>query len=324
MRLPEPATLDRWLRIVVVLAMAWSLLAALAFAAWGGEDLWLHLRSAGPPLVLATIAVFVANHLLRFVRWHFMLRADGHSVSPSRGLSIFLAGLALLPTPGKAGVTIRSLLLLEEGVPVHVSLAAHFGERLLDLVVLLMLASVLIGPMVPGGILVMPVAIGVAGIVAIHAAPRSCRALHPRLGRFPRSRRLVDWSARFFEDAAHMLALRRLPAFLLLGLASNAVTGVLLWVALRDSPAAVALATAVGVVAVSHLSGSLSLSPGGLGGFELAMLGQLAALDVPAPEALAALAAVRIVTLWGSVALGWPLLWLGMRRLRRSPSAGRT
>jgi len=70
----------------------------------------------------------------------------------------------------------------------------------------------------------------------------------------------------------------------------------------------------VGILAVSHLSGSISLLPGGIGGFDLAMLAQLAAAGVAPLDAITALSLVRLATLWSSVLAGLPLLWLGLRR----------
>jgi phosphatidylglycerol lysyltransferase len=102
--------------------------------------------------------------------------------------------------------------------------------------------------------------------------------------------------------------------FLFLGAAANVCTGVLLWLVLRDLGTPIEALRAAGVVGVSHLSGSISLLPGGLGGFELAMLAQLAAFGVPATAALVALAVVRITSFWAGVVIGLPLLWIEMNR----------
>ena len=300
--------------IVVILAMLWSLGLVVAAATWGGEGARESLGSIGPRLALATLAAFVVNHALRFVRWHLMLRTEGRAPPWPRSLSIFLAGLALLPTPGKAGVAARTVLLADEGVAADVSLAAYFAERLLDLVGLLMFASVLVGRELPAYRWVVALAIGAVCIVAILVAPRACRAMRPRVARRERVARAVDWLAKFFTDAEDMLSGWRLPVFLLIGIAANAATGLLLWFALVFSPHAIDFARALGVLAVSHLSGSISMLPGGLGGFEVVMLAQLSSAGVDAVDALAALTVVRIVTLWASVAVGLPLLWLGMRR----------
>ena len=308
----DAAALRRLVVGVVALAAIWSLALLCAALWWGGDAL---LRAPiGPTLVGATVVVFVVNHVLRFARWHLMLRSEGYEVALRRSLGIFLAGLALLPTPAKAGVAVRSVLLLDAGVPVHVSLAAYFVERLLDFVGLVMLASLLVGAGFAGNRWLLGLAIGIAALVAIAIAQPILRAIRPRFTAFPRTVRALDWLLALLVDAGHMLGGWRLPFFLLLGLAANAATGVLLWIALGAAASPVDLAYALGVLGLAHLSGSITLLPGGIGGFELAMTGALAAAGVSVPLVLAAIAAVRVVTLWGSVAVGLPLLWLAMRR----------
>jgi uncharacterized protein (TIRG00374 family) len=312
--LPNRAAVLRLVRAVVVLGIAWSLVVLLAVLAWGSEALTRPSGAAAGAFALATLLSFAANHALRFLRWHMMLRAEGCAPPWRRSLSIFLAGLALLPTPAKAGVAVRSLLLLEEGVPVHVSLGAYFVERLTDLIGLVMLASLLLGA-ASGPSWVVPLLIGLTGLLLVFSAPAILRTWQPDAARSPRLAAAIDWFRRFFIDAAEMMAGWRLPAFVAIGAVANVATGLLLWFLLSATPAG-DLAAASGIVALSHLSGSLSMLPGGIGGFEAAMLAQLQVLGVPVAQALVALAAVRLATLWGSVAVGLPLLLNGMRRLR--------
>jgi uncharacterized membrane protein YbhN (UPF0104 family) len=238
----------------------------------------------------------------------------GTPVPWTRSLAIFMAGLALLPTPAKAGVAVRSLLLLDEGVPGHVSLAAYFVERLLDFVGLVMLASLLVGAEIAGNRWIPGLVIGATALVAIVAAAPVCRALRPRVARWPALARAIDWLLAFLHDATHMLGGWRLPVFLALGMAANALTGILVWLAAGGGAGLVDVGYALGVIGVSHLSGSITLLPGGIGGFEAAMMAALAAVGVAPASALVAVAIVRATTLWGPVMVGLPLLAQGMRR----------
>jgi uncharacterized membrane protein YbhN (UPF0104 family) len=304
----DARALARLVRFVVALAMLWSIAVVAGVLLLG--DASRPAFSIGPGLAAGAIAVFFVNHGVRFLRWHLMLRAEGHRLPWRRSLAIFMAGLALLPTPAKAGVAARSLLLIPEGVPVHVSLAAWFAERLLDLVGLLILASVLID--VPGGSLPFAIAVAFAGMLVVVAAPAVLRSLLPRLARAPRVQRALTWVHRCLVDAAEMLAGWRLPAFIALGALANVAAGLLVWLAL---PGAIDPGKAIGILAVSQLSGSITMLPGGIGGFDVALLAQLSAAGVPDAQAWSALSVVRIATLWGSVAVGLPLLGLALRRL---------
>jgi uncharacterized protein (TIRG00374 family) len=304
----------RLIRIVVIAALAWSVVMAAAFLYWAKGQVDVQIAMPGASLVAAAFMVFVAYHLLRFLRWDLMLRADGNPVPRWRGLCIYMAGIALLPTPAKAGVAVRSVLLLAEKVPVHVSIAAYFAERLLDFVGLVLMAALLLPTdaaatkwAIVGGL----AAIAIVGVVI---APHVLRRMQPRFAREPRLAAALAWTIRCFADASGMLALRRLPLFVALGIASNAAAGWLVYATLQASTTPIDAASAVGVLAVSHLSGSISMLPGGLGGFDLAMLAQLSALGVSAAGAVLALVMVRVATFWSGVAVGVPLLLRGIRR----------
>lgn len=314
----DPGRWRRALRWVAVACAAWAAALLLAAVAWGG-DAWRGVLGGGmlAPIALATLAAFVANHALRFVRWQWMLRLEGYRVPWGRSLGIFMAGLALVPTPGKAGVAVRSLLLERDGVPVDESLAMYFTERLFDLLGLAALAALLIGTG-DRGAWAGALGVGLASVVLLRLSPGLCAALARRTREGTRPRAALDWLGLFLTHSATLAAGRHALPFLLLGVGANLATAGLLAYTLAVLGPAIGASQAAGVVALSHLSGSLSLLPGGLGGFEAAMLAALAALGIAPAAALVGLAAVRLVTIWLGVLVGLPLL---ARYLAREPAA---
>jgi uncharacterized membrane protein YbhN (UPF0104 family) len=308
----------RWKRLflqVSIAAAAWVVLLLGAAIWWAGGSAWGHLRGAGWEFWLATFGLFAASHLLRFVRWHWMLFREGYRLPATRSLSIFLAGLALLPTPGKAGVAVRSLLLLREGVPGNVSLAAWFAERLFDFLGLVAVAALVVAGQSSPARWGAALGVGLAGLVAVRLAPGACSWISAR-AKAGWLRRASAWAARFFGHASDLVSGRVFLPYLLIGIAANAMTGFLLWLAVERFGASAGLVDCIGIVGVSHLFGSLSLLPGGLGGFEVAMLGQLAAVGMAPDGAVASVAVVRMATIWGSVLVGLLLLFSGIRRER--------
>ncbi len=242
----------RWKRLlaqVAIMAAAWAAILLGAALWWAGNSVWHHLRDAGWELWLATFGLFAASHLLRFVRWHWMLWVEGHVLPATRSLSIFLGGLALLPTPGRAGVAVRSLLLLREGVPVNVSLAAYFSERLFDLLGLVALAALFLGGESIAVRWAAALGAGIAGVVAIRFAPAACKWLAGRSRDAGSLRRALEWATRFFAHAAELVAGRWFVPYLLLGMASNMATGIVLWLAASRFGATVGMMDATGIVA---------------------------------------------------------------------------
>lgn len=83
------------------------------------------------------------NYAIRFIRWNQYILSFQHHIPIKRHFAYYLAGLALTTTPAKAGETIRSLYLQPYKVKISQSLASFFTERLLDVTVMVFLASFL-------------------------------------------------------------------------------------------------------------------------------------------------------------------------------------
>jgi uncharacterized protein (TIRG00374 family) len=73
---------------------------------------------------------------------------------------------------------------------------------------------------------------------------------------------------------------------------------------------------AVFVFAFSLLFGGVSLTPGGLGGFEASMIFLLNELGIALDVAVAATLVIRATTLWFSVGLGFCCMPFAMARVR--------
>jgi hypothetical protein len=285
-------------RFVIVAAVVWVVALLIAAILVGDRAAIARFERAGPSIAAMTIVVFVANHLLRFVRWQWMLVNLGAQVPTLASFGIFMAGLGLLPTPGKIGVAARSMLLERYGMRVHVSLAAYFAERLFDLVGLFLLAAIYYQGPLSRGITI----IAVAGVVCIALVVRFpdplIRGSRQLVRNCPKLVGAVDAAAGLLHAASRLLVFPQALAFVLLGMLANVAVGLLVWGVLLGLSEAVSIGTGIGGVALAHLTGSASLSPGGLGGFELALLLDLHHVGIEEDDALIAVACVRIVTLW--------------------------
>ena len=303
-------------RFVVVAAVVWVVVLVIAAILVSDRAVVARLERAGPYIAAMTLAAFGVNHVLRFVRWQWMLGLLDAHVPKMASFAIFMAGLGLLPTPGKIGVAARSLLLLDHGVPVRTSLAAYFAERLFDLAGLLLLAAVFYrGPLSDGLTAIAVVGVGCIVVVARYPDP-FVRALRRLVGHWPKPLLAVDATAGLLHAARRLLALPQAVLFVLLGVLANVVVGILAWGVLAYLSAPISIGTGIGAVAFAHLTGSASMAPGGLGGFEVALLLDLEHTGVQWDHTLIVVTCVRIVTLWGGVAVGLPVMLSGLRRHR--------
>ncbi len=302
----------RSVRFVVIACAVW-VAAIVVVALFHGNDIGRSWAAVGWPVVAATSIVFVVNHAIRFARWHWMLCALGMSVPVLRSLAIFMAGLAFLPTPGKVGVAVRSVMLVRMNVPVRVSLAAYFGERMFDLAGLLLLAGLFYrGPFSAQVEAAAWLAL-VLVLALVHFHKPLLQVARHMVGASRTLAAGVDGLSGLLENAELLFGGWRALCFLVAGVAANASLAVLITTIGQWLSAAVPTSSALGYVAISHLSGTMSMLPGGLGSFEFVFLASLDQSHVAPAAALVMLACIRFVTLWGPVAVGLPLLALMLR-----------
>jgi uncharacterized membrane protein YbhN (UPF0104 family) len=305
----------RGVHFVVVAAVVWVIVLLAAGILLSDRAAIARFERAGPYIAAMTLAAFVANYMLRFARWQWMLVRLGAHVPGMSSLAIFMAGLGLLPTPGKIGVAARSLLLMRHGVPVQSSLAAYFAERLFDLAGLLLLAAIFYrGPLADGLTAVALIGVASIALVARYPAP-VVHAMSRLVSRWPKLILAVSATARLLHAARLLMAFPQALSFVFLGMAANIVVGLLVCGVLGILSTNISIGTGIGAVALAHLSGSASMAPGGIGGFEVVLLLDLEHADVQHDDALLVLASVRIVTLWAGVVVGLPLMLSGLRRV---------
>jgi uncharacterized protein (TIRG00374 family) len=78
----------------------------------------------------------------------------------------------------------------------------------------------------------------------------------------------------------------------------------------------VSLSMAAFIYALPIIIGGASMMPGGLGAAEASMLALLALAEVPLDAAVAAVAVIRFVTLWGGVGVGFSLLPVALKKIK--------
>lgn len=264
-----------------------------------------RLSSAWRWLSLATLPVF-ASYLVRFWRWHWLLRRNGHRVPATRGLCAYLAGFALTATPGKAGELLRMRYFGSMGVPAAQTLATFVFERACDLLVILVL-SLAAASLFPG--LATLACIVLAFVLLLFATAR-WRMMHDVI------ERAIAHVPSFWLRRACVFALsaaRRLGSHLdarslcmglgtgalAWGLTSAVFMGVCAGFGMNIDPL-----LAFGIYPLAMLVGSMSFIPGGVGTTELAIVLMLNRLGVGTGDALAVAVGTRLVTLWFATGVG--------------------
>lgn len=255
---------------------------------------------AVPPWVWCQVmALSCLSYLARFGRWHRFLEGLAYRVPVWADLRIYLAGFALTLTPGKAGETIRSFYLRPFGVPVPVSLGVFVSERLIDLLVVGLVACLALRAF-PAQAWVGFVGLGLCVAVALFLRSAVLPALVGRVF----GRGLGASMAGATATIRRLLAPGRVLAALLPTLVAWSAQGVSLFLVVNALGHGVDPLGVIGIYCVAILAGAVSFLPGGLGATEAVIVLLLVATGIPAADAVLASLLTRGLTLWLAVLIG--------------------
>ena len=113
----------------------------LAMAGYGDfEDTVDEIGDLPVRYIFAGLSLALANYLLRYLRWSYYLGVLKIQVPAGLGMLVFLSGLAMSVTPGKAGELVKCYLLNSRtGVPVARSAPVVVMERVTDVISVIIL-----------------------------------------------------------------------------------------------------------------------------------------------------------------------------------------
>jgi glycosyltransferase 2 family protein len=300
----------------------------LCFAVWCGVILRRDLAqlSLTPfieswAVVLAAAALSLLNYALRIIRWRFYLARLGYTVPRRFAALTYTAGFAYTVSPGKLGEMVRARYYEPVGVPISDITAAFFAERLLDLIVMVVLAALLLAAspgydgLVLGAAVIVLVALALLAMLPWAKFSLRLKASNSTPGPLLRA---ITGLASALAATRRLLGLGALAWGLALGLAAWVSEGIGLGLLSSMFPSPhLDLLAGIGIYGVAVLIGGLSFLPGGLGSTEAVMTTLLTIRGYTLSQALAITLTCRLVTLWFAVMLGW-LAVFALRERRAS------
>jgi uncharacterized protein (TIRG00374 family) len=276
-------------------------------AAWSGVgEVWSSLGRIGWTGWAIILGLSLFNYTLRFVRWDYYLRKLEYSVPVSGNLAAYLAGFAFTTTPAKVGEALRSFYLKPLKVTYVHSLSALFVERLVDLIAMILVASLAAYAFEDMRWIVAVALLGAIAIVPVMHSPAVQSWLERLRERVAAGRlaELLGYLVSMLRTSSTLLRSGPLYYGLLLGLIAWGAEGYAFYVVLDRLGADTSLWYAAGVYGIGILAGAVSFVPGGLGSTELAMGTLLILNGVAVPTAVAAVIICRLATLWFAVLIG--------------------
>lgn len=284
-------------------------------AVWlGWREGWHAFAQVSGMSVLVLLLATIVENALRLYRYRIFSRALALPVAFKWVALYYLAGMALIPTPGKIGTALRLWLLnTHHGL----SYARTAPMLLMDVLTDTLAMGLLVGL----GLLVLPhtglmtLGIGfllamVVGVLLLLEAPHVGRAavklLHRLFGR--RWPKLAGTLLKILRVIHTRLGWGPLLKATGLSFVSWAVVGLALTWVLHQAGANVPWPAGPVALSASTMLGVLSLMPGGMGGAEASLAGLLHLFGTPFGLALVATVLGRIAVLWLPVAVGFAVL----------------
>lgn len=280
-------------------------LSVIAFTSIG---MWGDILKAGPALrgfswyLIPLIAFFgFCNDLVKFFRWHVYLQKMGIRIPAKKSLDIFLAGLSMSATPGKAGLLIKSRML--KGISGHSMISSSpiiAAELYMDMIGLSLISLLGIG-LLGNEIWVALLLCMLPLLGLVPGVPGFAIGLLEKIpllsGRTLEMRKALD-------SMFGLFGVRVLVVSLTITLIAWTSEGVALSLILRGLGFDVGIVTTTVLFGFSTLIGVLSMLPGGLVVTDATLMGLLVHTGIPNTPAAVASIMARVFTLWLAVTIG--------------------
>ncbi|MFC4440084.1 MULTISPECIES: lysylphosphatidylglycerol synthase transmembrane domain-containing protein [Natrialbaceae] len=289
-----------WLTAILTVIIFFGLFAFGEADEVSGAILALERWRIGAVFGLVTVSYGV-----RFLKWEYYLRKLGVDVPIGTSLLVFVSGLMMVITPGKAGEVWKAWFLRDlRGVPVNRTASIVGAERITDL--LAVSAFAFLGVIVydqSSTTVIVVTAIFLGGLAFLQWRT-ACLRLLERLESIPIARSYADDLGEFYENAYVLFQPRPLGAAVGISLVAWGLEGLALWLVLDGFATGRSILLALFVFGLGSIIGAVSLLPGGLAATEASMVGMLVIFGYSRTVAVSSTLVIRIGTLWYGVALG--------------------
>ncbi|MBE9046270.1 HAD-IB family hydrolase [Pleurocapsales cyanobacterium LEGE 10410] len=308
---------SKWERGAILSAIAAAVLY-LGIVLWSGaEQFWQTLELLPPWLISALLALVFVGYCFRFWRWQWYLQQMNYQVPLGSSFRIFLASFALTASPGKAGESIKSLLLKRHhSVPVAPTLAGLFCERFTDALSVVLLICLSLFSIVQNQWLIVVVGLVQLVIILVLQQPILIKQLLKPLNKWSKLRSILARIKALIDSTSILLKPRILLGSTLLALVAWSLEGIALYFIFQFLGAtSITPYQAVLIHTASGLVGALSLLPGGIGGTEAITISLSILHGATQTTAVAATLLIRLLTLWFAVGVGILAMLLVQKRL---------
>lgn len=262
------------------------------------------------PVLPILMGLALVSYLVRYLRWYWLLCRAEYKTKFSLGFLAYLSGFAFTATPGKVGELVRIRYLTPQGVPPWQVLAAFVYERAVDLIVVLLLATLAIRDKDLFAFAVGFVAVFLAILVFAAFSPSllTKASAYVRLYQLKKLARIclivrdALSGCRIWATAGDSLV------SMILGILAWSLTSYCFVLLLRYLGVSLPTMSAMAIYPLAMLAGAASMLPGGVGTTEVTLVALLSLFDVPVGISALAAIGIRFASMWFAVLCGFVAL----------------
>lgn len=253
----------------------------------------------------AVFGLVTVSYGVRFLKWEYYLRGLDVDVPPKTSLLVFVCGLMMVVTPGKAGEVWKAWFLRNlRDVPVNRTASVVGAERVTDLLALAAFAFLGLLVYDRSSTTLIGVTVLFLGGLALLQWRTACLSFLESLESAPLLGSYANEIRDFYEHAYALFRPKPLTIAMGISLVAWSLEGVALWLVLGGFVPEASLLLALFVVGLGSVIGAASLLPGGLGAAEASMVGLLVVFGYSQTIAVSSTLVFRAGTLWYGAVLG--------------------
>jgi uncharacterized protein (TIRG00374 family) len=270
----------------------------------GVSGMFLNFDRRYLPVILLLAPL---NYFFRYIKWNYYLRRAGLHPEAKMNRLIFLSGLAMTITPGKAGELLKCYLLKEHiDAPVSVTASIVLAERLSDGLSMVVLAAVGLLAFPYGKYALLAVFVLLVLVMVVFHCDGLFQYLMLLLERKGRGwgQKIACFLGEFQQTARQLFTLPAIFFAVGIGVLSWGLEGLVIFLAVKALGGEIPILVSIFVVSFSSVLGALSFLPGGLGAAEGSIMALLLLAGLGKEMATATTLVTRFSTLWLGVMVG--------------------
>jgi uncharacterized protein (TIRG00374 family) len=253
----------------------------------------------------AVFGLVTVSYGIRFLKWEYYLRTLRIDVPLKTSILIFVSGLMMVITPGKAGEVWKAWFLRDEqGIPVNQTAPVVGAERVTDLLALAAFAFLGVVLYRQSSTTLIGVTVLFVGGVALLQWQSLCLRILTLCETIPLIGSYADEIREFYDSTYALFRPKQLGVAMVISLVAWGMEGVALWIVLNGFATDASILLALFVLGLGSVVGAASLLPGGLGAAEASMVGMLVFFEYSRAIAVSSTLVIRVGTLWYGAVLG--------------------